>query len=422
MKRSRYAISALYGSLGKVMTVSTIKLYRQDPYRTAFEAQVLACTPAGDRWEVVLDQTCFYPEGGGQPCDLGTLGDRRVLDVREDEATGAIIHITDGPVSGRVAGCIDWERRLDHMQQHTGQHLLSGTFERLLDAETVSWHLGSESCTVDITLETLTPEQAEAVELACNEVIRNTLPVLTHEVDEDGVKALPLRKPPAVTGLIRVVEIQGYDWSACGGTHVRSTGELGLLKIKSWERYKKLTRVVFLVGNRALRDYLNLDRLTRDLCRSLSIGVADLPRYVARCQEEASGLRRQVKVLQERILEAEAAELVAGARTVSGVRIVRLVATGRTPDEVKLLAAKVAAHPGTVAVLGTRGAMPQIVLHRSLDLRLDMGAIIRQILPLIDGKGGGSPVQAQGAGSKPDGLEQALDHAVKRIAEALHVS
>lgn len=398
--------------------MSTVRLFHKDPYRTEFEATILSCEPAGAHWDVSLDATCFYAEGGGQPGDTGELGGHRVLAVR-DAGGGAILHTVEGPSAGTVTGRIDWGRRLDHMEQHTAQHLLSAAFERLFDGETVSWHLGGDACTVDIALEALSPEQAEAVEQECNRVIRARLDLLTHLVDEAGVASLPLRKPPKVTGEIRVVEISGYDWSACGGTHVRNTGELGVLKVKSLERYKKGTRVTFLAGQRALADYMALDRTTRDLCRSLSIGVADLPRFAERAQEENAALRRQVKLLQEKILETEALELLEGARKVGGARVVRTVFSARPLDEVKVLAAKVAAQSHSVAVFGTRGAIPQIVLQRSTDLRLDMGAVIRQILPLIDGRGGGSPISAQGGGTRPDGLESALDQAVSRIAESL---
>jgi alanyl-tRNA synthetase len=174
------------------------------------------------------------------------------------------------------------------------------------------------------------------------------------------------------------------------------------------------------VGSRALRDYMHLDRITRDLCRSLSLGLVDLPRHVERAQEDISGLRKQVRTLQERTVEIEAAELLLGARRVAGARVVRILFGGRSLEEVKLLAAKVAANPHAIAVFGTKGAIPQIVLHRSVDLRIDLGGIIRQVLPLIDGKGGGSPVQAQGGGSRPDALEHALDQAVLKIADALN--
>ncbi|MFZ5826919.1 MAG: alanyl-tRNA editing protein [Bacillota bacterium] len=396
----------------------TRKLFHEDAYRTQFSAQVLSCVPAGESWDVVLDQTAFYAESGGQPSDSGRLGGQKVLALRELE-DGTIVHAVDGPLSGEVAGQIDWERRLDHMEQHTGQHLLSGAFEQLFDAETVSWHLGSETTTVDLTIETLTPEQAERIELECNRIIRAGLPVLTHVTDDQGIGRFPLRKPPAVTGEIRVVELQGYDWSACAGTHVRSTGELGLLKIKSWERYKKTTRVTFLAGRRALADYLALDLLTRDLCRSLSIGVPDLPKYVERTQEEMSTLRKRMRTLQEQILEQEAQSLLAGARRVGNARVVRQTFVGRPIDELKLLAAKVAAQGGAVAVFGTKGAMPQVILHRAVDVRVDVGQVIKQVLPLIDGRGGGSPIQAQGGGSRGEQLEHALDTAIALIGETM---
>lgn len=396
----------------------TRKLFHEDAYLTQFSAQVLSCVPAGEAWDVVLDQTAFYAEAGGQSSDTGRLGGLRVLAVSELE-DGTIIHTVDGPLHSEVAGQVDWDHRLDHMEQHTAQHLLSGAFEQLFDAETVSWHLGSESTTVDLTIETLTPEQAERVELECNRIIRAGLPVLTHITDDEGIRRFPLRKPPAVTGEIRVVELQGYDWSACAGTHVRSTGELGLLKIKSWERYKKATRVTFLAGRRALADYLALDLLTRDLCRSLSMGVPDLPKYVERTQEEVSTLRKRMRTLQEQILEHEAQNLMANARRVGNARVVRQTFVGRPVDELKLLAAKVAALGGSVAVFGTKGAMPQLILHRAVDVRIDVGQVIKQVLPLIEGRGGGSPLTAQGGGSRGDQLEPALDAAIVLIGEML---
>ena len=396
----------------------TRKLFHEDAYRTEFRAQVLSCTPTDEGCEVILDQTCFYAESGGQPSDGGVLGGQPVLAVRERE-DGEIIHLVENPVSGEVSGQVDWARRLDLTEQHTGQHLLSAAFEHLFSAETVGWHLGAEGITVDLAMESLDAGQAEQIERACNQIIREARPVVTHVTDSEHLGAFPLRKQPTVSGEIRIVEIDGYDWVACAGTHLRSTAELGLLKIKTWERYKKSVRVTFLAGGRALSDYLALDRLTRDLCRSLSIGVNDLPRWVDRNQEELGSLRKRVKTLQEQLLEHEADGLVAGARRVGQARVVCRVFAARPFEELKLLAGKVAAQPGCIALFGTRGALPQIILHRSVDLRLDVGQVIRQVLPLIDGKGGGSPLQAQGGGSRPERLEEALDQALLRIGEAL---
>ena len=395
-----------------------MKLFQADAYRTEFEGRVVSCTPFGDAWAVVLNQTCFYPASGGQPSDGGTLGGAPVVDVRAEE-DGTIVHVVGAPLTGTVAGRVDWNRRLDHMEQHTGQHLLSAAFVHLFQAETVSWHLGVEASTVDIAMDSLSAEQVEELELTCNRLIRSGLPVHVHLCQPDEALKLPLRKPPSVSGPIRVVEIEGYDWSPCGGTHLKSIGELGLLKIKAWERYKRTMRVTFLAGQRALHDYLALDRMTRDLGRRLSIGPHDLPRWADRTQEELNSLRKRVRTQQEQLLAVEAEQLLADARRIGPARVVRHIFGGRPADELRLLAAKVAAAPGCVAVFGTRGAVPQLILHRATDVRVDVGQILSEVLPIIDGKGGGSPIQAQGGGSRPERLEEALDAAVSRIAAAL---
>ncbi|BAD41751.1 serine-tRNA(Ala) deacylase AlaX [Symbiobacterium thermophilum] len=396
----------------------TVKLFQADAYRTEFEGHVLSCSPVGDAWAVVLNQTCFYPASGGQPSDSGTLGGQPVLDVHA-EPDGTIVHVVGGPLSGTVVGQVDWTRRLDHMEQHTGQHLLSAAFVHLLQADTVSWHLGAEASTVDIAVENLSAEQVEEVELTCNRLIRAGLPVHAHLCSPEEAHRFPLRKPPTVSGPVRIIEIEGYDWSPCGGTHLRSIGELGLIKIKTWERYKRAVRVTFLAGQRALHDYMALDRMTRDLARRLSIGAADLPRWADRTQEEVTSLRKRVRTQQEELLAVEAERLLAGARRIGPARVVRQTFGGRPADELRLLAAKVAGTPGCVAVFGTRGALPQLIFHRAADLRLDVGQILSAVLPIIDGKGGGSPVQAQGGGTRPERLEEALDAAVSRIAAAL---
>lgn len=405
---------------GGASDISTQKLYHSDAYLRTFTARVLAARPKDHHWAVELDRTAFYAEAGGQPSDRGRLGDQRVLDVQEDESTGAIIHTVEGPLAGEVSGEVDWPRRRDHMEQHTGQHLLSQAFIEALGAETVSFHLGEAVSTVDIALENLDAAQAAAVEDLANGIVREDREVRIHRVDAAGVTRLPLRKPPKVLENIRVVEIADFDWSACGGTHVRRTGELGVIKIKGWERYKKGVRVEFLAGGRAVAHFQAVDSITRDLCRSLTTGPGDLPEVVSRLRDEAVRLRKQVQQLQEQALVREAAGLLAEGRTLGSVRVVRTVFAARAPEEVKLLAAKVAQQGSAVAVFGLKGSLPQLFLARSPDVRgVDVGAILRLALPAIDGRGGGSPVAAQGAGSKPDGLPLAMDLCLVRLAEAL---
>lgn len=403
--------------------LATVKLYHQDAEILEFSAHVVECRPAGDRWLAVLDQTAFYATAGGQPHDTGSLGGRRVLDVVEDEATGAILHTLDGPVAGLVSGQVDGGRRLDHTEQHTGQHLLSQAFVEVLGAETVSFHLGADAATIDLNTEGLTQEQVDAVEALAFRIIREDRPVRIHWAADAGEAQarFPLRKPPAVHTRVRIVEIDGFDWSACGGTHVASTGRLGLVKVKAWEKYKRGVRVTFLAGGRALRDYQVLDAMTRNVARELTLGVLEIPAAVARHRDEAQRLRRQLKEATDRLLEVEAQELLAAARPVAGARIIKFAFSGRQLEEVKALAARVAAQPRAVALFGTRGALPQLVFARSVDLRLDVGAILKQVLPAIEGRGGGSPVAAQGAGTRGDGLGAALDMAAAKVAEALGV-
>lgn len=405
------------------VTLATVRLYHSDAYQFDFTARVLECRPQGNRWLAVLDQTAFYATAGGQPHDTGALGGRRVLDVAEDEATGVLLHSLDGPVSGAVAGQVDRERRLDHMEQHSGQHLLSQAFVAVLGAETVSFHLGADAATIDLAIEGLTQEQVNAVEDLAARIVREDRPILTHWAPDaaEALARFPLRKPPAVAEQVRIVEIGGFDWSACGGTHVASTGRLGVVKVKAWEKYKKGLRVSYLAGGRALQDYRTLDTMTRELARELSLGVLEIPAAVSRFRDEAQRLRRQVKEAGDKLLEIEAQELLAAARPVAGARIIKMTFGGRQLEDIKALAAKVAAHPRAVALFGTRGALPQLMFARSVDLRLDMGAIIKQVLPAIEGRGGGSPVAAQGAGTRGEGVTAALDMAAARVADALGV-
>ncbi len=404
--------------------MATTKLYLKDAYLFDFTARVLECRAAGDHYIAALDRTAFYATAGGQPHDAGSLGGRRVVNVTEDEESGTVLHTVDGPVEDVVVtGQIDQVRRLDHMEQHTGQHLLSQCFFHLLAAETVSFHLGTDITTIDLSIPTLSQDQIDAAEDLAGRLIREDRRVQVHWARDaaDAQRRFRLRKPPAVDRQVRIVEINGFDWSACGGTHVARTGRLAMVKVKACEKHKKGVRVHFLAGGRAVRDYQFLDALTRNMAQNLTLGVADLPLAIGRLRDEGQRLRRQLKEASDRLLEAEAQELIAAARPVGGARIVKLVFGGRQLDDIKALAAKVTALPKAVALFGTRGALPQLVFARSVDLRLDMGAILKQVLPAIDGRGGGSPTAAQGAGNRGDGVQTALDMAAAKVAEALGV-
>src|SRR5436190_18700887 len=224
--------------------MTTERLYFADPYLTRFSARVVAREQRNQRPAVALDQSAFYPEGGGQPADAGTLGGAAVLDVQIED--GVIWHMLDQALDAdTVQGAINWERRFDHMQQHHGQHLLSAAFERLYGLRTVSFHLGSAASTIDLAATELTPTQAAAAEELTNQVIWEDRPILARFVSAEERAQLPLRKPPSVAGPVRVVSVPDFDHSACGGTHPRATGGVGLLDLRRWERRGDVMRVEF---------------------------------------------------------------------------------------------------------------------------------------------------------------------------------
>ena len=232
--------------------METEKLYYQDPYLTAFTARVLSCEKSKSGWAVVLDRTAFYPEGGGQPADHGTLGAVQVTDVHETK--GVIFHTCDGPVEigTQVAGAVDWPRRFDHMQQHSGEHILSGLLCSLYHCDNVGFHLGADTVTIDYNAE-LTWEQVMAAEKAANEVIWQDTPVDITFPAPDALARLNYRSKKALTGQVRIVAFPGADCCACCGTHVRRAGEVGIIKVLSCQKFREGARLEILCGSRAYR-------------------------------------------------------------------------------------------------------------------------------------------------------------------------
>ena len=235
----------------------TERIYYTDPYTTEFDATIVRIDPVADNpahRRVVLDRTAFYPTSGGQPFDTGTLGDVRVLEV-EDAEDGEVVHIVEGDVGpGAVHGRIDWERRFEHMQQHTGQHVLSAAFDRVLKVPTVSFHLGTASSTIDLAREVSAAEIARA-EREANRIVWEDRPVAIRFADAAEVATLGLRKESKREGMLRLIDVENFDVSACGGTHVARTGAIGVIAVAGAERFKGATRLEFLCGGRALAGY-----------------------------------------------------------------------------------------------------------------------------------------------------------------------
>ena len=392
----------------------TEKIYYRDAYRRNFSAVVKARRNDSQGAVVQLDQTCFYPTSGGQPCDQGQLAGFEVLSVEEE--SGAVLHLLKEnrvEVGQVVEGEIDWSLRFDHMQQHTGQHLLSQAFIRVLEAETVSFHLGRESSTIDLARDELTPEDIYRVEDLANQMIFENRPVEVHFLDSQEQQALPLRKLSEREGMIRVIEISDFDFSPCGGTHCRSTGEVGLIKIRKWERAKKRARVEFFCGWRALRDYRWKNRAIYRLSRLYS----KMDREVVEAAQEhltrEESQWKTISMLQDSLLCYEAEELLGRSRTRNGVQVVCEVLQERDPAAVQDLVRRII-HGGEkrIALLGMQSDAPFLCFGCSSDLSYNMREWIREAAPLIDGRGGGNPNQAQAKGSRPEGLSDALGRAL----------
>jgi alanyl-tRNA synthetase len=392
--------------------VSTDRIYYTDPYAAQFDATVVAVEPPpaahSGATGVVLDRTAFYPTSGGQPFDVGQLGDARVVDVI-DRDDGSILHVvgegnsTLGPWHAGILirGTIDWARRFDHMQQHTGQHVLSAAFDRLLQARTASFHLGTISSTIDLHREVTAAEIARA-ETEANRVVWEDRPVSIRFADADEAARLPLRKESTRGGVLRLIEIDDFDVSACGGTHVARTGAIGIVAVLSSERFRGGTRVEFVCGGRALTSLRALREAVAAGCKLLSVTGDELPVAIDRLQQDARETRRQTKDLQLRLADYESAALADRAETIGSVNVVLAALDGYDANGLKSLAHSIAARPGHVAVLISTTMPSPIVVARSADLRVDAGAVLRHVTATFGGKGGGRPELAQGGGLQGD--------------------
>ena len=400
---------------------TTERLYYHDSHLVEFAARVTDVTElAPGRFGVVLDRTAFYPTGGGQPTDTGMLGGARVVECVDEEAAG-VLHIVAGAppaVGAQVEGRVDWPRRLDHMQQHTGQHILSQALVALFQAPTRAFRMLERVSEIDVEL--AAPSRArieQAVDLA-NRIVWEDRPVHVHHVTTEEAARLPLRKDTArADGSVRVIEIADFDMSPCGGTHAGRTGEVGLIAVRSWERAKGLTRLEFVAGQRALADYRLANDAARQVAALFSAGRDDAPAAAARLFEEHKELARRVRTLEEVAARVEADELLAAVPPAAdGTRLVTRTFEGRDADALKRLALALIAHTGTVALLGAHDAeSARLVFARAPDARGDMNALMRAACQLLDGRGGGRADMAQGGGRNPARLAEALAAAARSL-------
>ncbi len=381
----------------------TERLYYTDPYVREFDAQVLDVSAHDGRPAAVLDRTAFYPTSGGQPFDTGRLGGAAVVDV-VDRDDGAVVHVLDVPVAaGPIHGQIDWPRRFEHMQQHTGQHVLSAAFDRLFDVRTESFHLGSASSTIDLA-RTVSAVEMAAAEDEANRIVWEDRPVGIRFADAEEAAKLPLRKEPARTGRLRLVDVEGFDISACGGTHVARTGAIGTIAIAGSERFRGGTRVEFLCGVRTLQGYRALRDAVASSIRLLSVHPGELAAGIERLQTDAKDARRLLKDLQVRLAAFEGAALAERAEPLGAHRVAVGALEGWDANGLRTIAAAVTARSGHAVALFSAPPPSAVVIARAPDGSVDCAAVLKALTARFGGKGGGRPDLAQGGG-----LQGALD-------------
>ena len=386
----------------------TDRLYYTDPYLRTFDATVARVDRRDDRLLVTLDRTAFYPTSGGQPFDTGQLGPLRVVDVVDDE-DGSITHLTELRTenselkTGDAVRCeIDWPRRFDHMQQHTGQHVLSAAFDRLFGVRTVSFHLGGAVSTIDLARE-MTPAEIGQAETEANRIVWEDRPVTIRFADAEEAARLPLRKEPVRGGTLRLIEVDGFDLSACGGTHVARTGGIGLIAVASWERFKGGQRLEFLCGGRALEGYRTLRRAMAASVRLLSVLPDDLPASIERLQTDAKDQKRAMAAAQAELARYRGEELVASGAEIqlaANGGMCRLVARAVDADANGLaaLASAIVAKPGFLVVLVAPSVPALAVIARSADVSLSSEKLLAMLMTQFGGRGGGRPEMARGGG------------------------
>lgn len=387
--------------------MATERLYYSDPYLREFSAGITRVEAVSGKYHVVLDRTAFYPDAGGQLCDTGWLNGIPVENVVEQGDD--IVHVLpEHPGEKTAAGVLDWTARFDHMQQHAGQHILSQALLRAAGGKTVSFHMGRDVSSIDITVSDLPASAAAAAEDMANSVVLGGGNIRTFWAAENELPRYNLRKPPMRTEHIRIVDIAAFDICACGGTHPATCGEIGLIKIRKAEKVRGNTRVNFYCGRRALADYRWKNDLINETSAALTIKDRELGDAFGRLTEKNRDLQREVNLLRRQVHECQAAGLWETAAADNGIRIIRHVFPLENVNGLKEIAALLTAKPATVALLGAAGAGVHLVFARSEDAGGDMGRLLKTASAAVGGKGGGNARSAQGGGNRPERLESAL--------------
>jgi alanyl-tRNA synthetase len=402
----------------------TDRLYYHDSFLYNFDAEVRSVVET-PRPAVILDRTAFYPTSGGQIHDTGWLvsGDEkhRVTEIVDAE-DGRVVHYLEAPLKNvqpgtRVQGEIDAARRRDHMQQHSAQHVLSAAFVRLFNMPTVSFHMADEYCSIDLDTPLLSKEQVESAERLANEIVLENRSVDIRFVTRDEAANLGLRKlPPTERDKLRLIDIRDFDLTACGGTHVNQTGQIGCILLRKTEKVRQGYRVEFVAGQRAVattrRDFSTLT----ETAGLFSAHIYDVPQQARKYLEEIKSLRKQVEQSQDELAAAQAATLLAETPESQGRKLVVRTFSGHDLNFLKLLAQKLTRQsPAVVALLAAESPQPVLVFAQSAGQPYDMGALLKETMAKLGGRGGGSKDLAQGGAPQSTGLAAALAAAAQTL-------
>lgn len=405
--------------------VTNHRRYYQDAYTTTFSATVVEQISSGDRVAVRLEHTYFYPTSGGQPADHGQIGSVPVEDVFIREADGAIFHTLarNVPVGEPLPAEIDWPRRFDHMQQHTGQHILSQAFVRVAEAATIGFHLSDNNVTIDLDTAVLTPAQITAAEALANQIVWENRPIQIRFVTLAEAQTLPLRKiPESDNDQLRLIDITDFDLTACGGTHVGATGGVGLIKIIRAEKRGDKTRIEFCCGQRALQDYEQKQQIVSALTAEFTTGAPLLVDAIQRLRADNKQAQRALKKAHMQRQNLEIERLLAASTAVGHLNIITHVFTPEDDLDIKSLAAQLAQREGVIALLGLAGPKTQLVFARADGLPGHMQQLLQLAWQTLGGGGGGgSAAFAQGGGPAATAaqVEQVLTTAKTAVMDAL---
>lgn len=365
----------------------TLRLYYDDSYLTEFEAKIIMSLTYEGSPAVILDRTAFYPESGGQPFDTGTLGETSVINVIEDQET--IIHVLDGDLKAEyVCGRINWPRRFDHMQQHTGQHILSQAFWEIAGGETAAFHLGEVRSTLEIKLATISDSDLIRIEQRANEIVWKDIEVKKYFVNEAKMGQIPFRRRPQKQGNLRVVEVAGYDFSACGGTHCHRTGEVGLIKIVGQEKIRGQVRFEFVCGGRALADYHRKTVEVKKIAGFFSTKDEKSYEAVMKLVEDNKHIRKRIKILEEGLLNYRAEEIAASTQSPVIFRVI----DDLSPEAARKLALKIADKNTCYVLVGVKSERQgHLIFARHESLPVNLKDAISFISTKFQVKGGGGP-------------------------------